>query len=80
MRLLSAPSRVFKIGKGLGEHTFETGDVPGGGFSGGQTAALAKIDALKGDTDWMKSYLGGDKTKLSQMEQLQRAAYPGEQS
>lgn len=66
------------ISKGLAEHAFELGDNPG--LATTQAGAMAKIAALKGDTEWTKSYLAGDKTKLAEMERLQKLAFPVERA
>lgn len=67
---------MHKIGSGLVEHSFEVGDTKE--FSTTMAGAQARITQLAGDKEWSKSYLGGDKAKLAEMERLQKIAYPGE--
>lgn len=69
---------LYRIGAGLGEHSFEAGEGRGGsgGFRLSPEAARARIAMLKSDKAWMARYLGGDAEAKSNMNRLQQAAYP----
>lgn len=71
---------MTKIGKGLGEHTFEEGNGQGGGFGMTPAAAQAKISELMGNSEFTNKYLDashpGHKHAMEQMTKLQAMAYP----
>lgn len=63
-----------KIGSKLGEAApFDAGGGQGGGgFGMTPEAAKARIDALKGDSEWVSRYLNGGAAEKAEMERLQR--------
>lgn len=66
---------MSKIGRGLGEHTFESGR---GGNTFGMTpeAARQRISALQQDGDFVSKYLNGNADARAEMQKLMSAAYP----
>ncbi len=63
-----------RIGRGLTEHTFESGkDTQGFGMT--PTAAQARITALKSDREFIAKYLGGDAAAKGEMDRLHRLAF-----
>lgn len=65
-----------KIGAKLGEAgPFDpNGSGGNGGFGMTKEAAGARITALKGDKEWIASYLGGDVAKRAEMDRLHAIA------
>jgi hypothetical protein len=63
-----------RIGRGLTEHTFETGkDTQSFGMT--PAAAQSKISALKGDREFVTKYLAGDTAAKAEMERLHKLAF-----
>lgn len=65
---------MTNIGSGLGEHKVHMGGE--GGLTPTPAQAQQRIAELKSNKEWTSAYLGGDKTKQAEMEQLQKLAYP----
>ena len=66
--------RLFStIGSGLSEHKVHTG---GGGGVMTPAQAQQRINELKSDSSWSRSYLEGDKAKAKEMQDLIALAYP----
>lgn len=68
---------LARIGKGLAEDTFESGDGPKG-FSMSVDAAKARIQTLQGDKDWQTKFINGDTAAKEEWERLHKIAFPGE--
>jgi hypothetical protein len=64
-----------KIGKGMGEDSFVSGDGAGK-FGMSPEAARVRISQLKADPEWTAKYLNGNADARSEMERLMRAGYP----
>lgn len=62
------------IGSGLSEHKVHTGGE--GGLVLTPAQAQQRINELKSNKDWSTAYLGGDKAKVTEMENLMKLAYP----
>lgn len=70
---------LHKIGEGLGEARFVSGESSKGFGDTILTpdAAKAKISELKGDPEFVKKYTSNDPTAKKKMSDLHRMAYPG---
>lgn len=62
------------VGAGLGEHKVHQGGE--GGLVLTPAQAQQRIVELKSNREWTSAYLGGDKAKASEMENLMKLAYP----
>ena len=71
---------MSKIGRSMGEDSFESGASSGRGFGLTPQAAQAKIGELKGDKDFQAAYLDaghpGHREAMEKMTRLAQAAYP----
>lgn len=70
---------MFTIGNALTEHKTEGAEGGGGGARMGALTpeqALAEIERVKGDREWSKKYVAGDRDARARMEQLHKWAYP----
>lgn len=65
---------MASIGSGLSEHKVHTGGD--GGLTPTPAQAQQRINELRSNTEWAKSYVSGDKAKLNEMETLMKLAYP----
>lgn len=57
------------IGAAMGEGTFKTGGTPPAPAMSPEEA-VTKIAQLRGDSEWTKAYLGGDRNKQLEMQRL----------
>lgn len=66
---------LSRVGRGLTEHTFESGRTT---TSFGMTpeAARQRLGALRGDPEFSSKYLSGNADAKAEMERLMRIAYP----
>lgn len=66
---------MARIGRGLTEHSFESGRTTNG-FGMTPEAAQARIAALRSDRDWSAKYLSGNADARAELEKLMTVAFP----
>lgn len=66
---------MARIGRGLTEHSFESGRSTTG-FGMTPEAAQARIAALRNDQGWSSKYLSGDAGARAELEKLMSVAFP----
>lgn len=66
---------LSRIGRGLTEHTFESGKTTQG-FGLTPEAARSRLNALRNDPDWSAKYMNGNKDAQDEMARLMAVAYP----
>ena len=68
---------MARIGRGLTEHTFESGRSTNS-FGMTPDAARQRISALREDRDWSAKYLGGNADAKAELQRLMEVAYGGQ--
>ena len=66
---------MSRIGRGLTEHTFESGKTSSG-FGMTPDAAKNRISALQQDSEWTTKYLNGNADARAEMSRLMAVAFP----
>ncbi|MCE2660922.1 MAG: hypothetical protein LW854_22260 [Rubrivivax sp.] len=68
---------MSRIGRGLTEHTFESGRSTNS-FGLTPEAARQRISSLREDRDWSAKYLGGNADAKAELQRLMEVAYGGQ--
>lgn len=67
---------MARVGRGLSEDKFETGNSGGNKFGMTPEAARERINSLRNDQDWSTKYINGNADAQSEMKRLMALAYP----
>lgn len=68
---------AYEVGAKIGGNgEFTTGDTPANFDSMSPAQAQMRINALKGDKEWIKGYMAGDVAKNQEMTRLHAIAFP----